>query len=261
MKKLFGLFLLFAMLLSAPVLYAQDDDLDDLDFSEDEEYNDMEKGYFTLGGGYMANLFQPNFDELNKMLVGPLGMKELDGYLLMHGGQGFVTIGSYDVRVGFFSYGGNEYVEEEESGSPHRKFEYYAGVNGLSIDYALYRPFENTMLIIMPGINIGWGTLALEYSQTNGDANWNDIKPEADSENFMNRMESGFFFVQPTVNLEWSPTSFLLFRAAVSYTVTGQYEWNYNGLSTFGSEGSVPEDVSANGLSVQLGVYFGLFNY
>ena len=261
MKKIFGLFLLFAMLFSAPVLFAQDDDLDDLDFSEDEEYNDMKSTYFALGGGYMANLFQPNFDELNNLVVDKLGFDKLDGYLLMHGGEGFVAVGSYNIRVGFLSYGGTEFVEDQQEGSINRKFEYYAGVNGLSINYALYTPFENTMLIIMPGVNIGWGTLALEYSQSSSDANWYNIKPEADSENFTNRMESGFLFVQPTINLEWAPTSFMVVRVAVSYTVTGQYEWEYNGLSSFGDEGAVPEEVNANGMSVQLGVFFGLFGY
>ncbi|MDA3842906.1 MAG: hypothetical protein PF588_00875, partial [Candidatus Kapabacteria bacterium] len=133
--------------------------------------------------------------------------------------------------------------------------------DGLSINYALYTPFENTMLIIMPGVNIGWGKLRLEYSQSSSDANWFNIKPEADSESFTNRMESGFLFVQPTINLEWAPTSFMVFRVAVSYTITGQYEWAYNGLSEFTDEGAVPDEVNANGMSVQLGIFFGLFNY
>ncbi|MFP4529591.1 MAG: hypothetical protein ACLFQX_13680, partial [Candidatus Kapaibacterium sp.] len=142
--------------------------------------------------------------------------------------------------------------------------EFSLSYNGFAIDYAI-TPIKS--LAILPGLNLGWGSMTLEAFQTrkyaDGGMDWGEFNPGRDGYDFMKHAEAGFMFVEPTLNVEFALTSFSMIRVSGSYAVTftGSVfttDWEFNRITPLEN---VPDGINGNGFKLQAGLFIGLFNY
>lgn len=254
-------------------MFSQDEEIDDLTF-EVTPLQEEKPPYFSVAGGYMGTIVFLNFDELNKTAKG-LALEELSSPIYMSGVQGFSAIGIIpNLRLGFQGMGGWRLVESDvkipknpiavpplnDSITVKRSFEYAVSYNGISIDYGIIL-FKS--LAIVPGITVGWGDVTLESFQTKNDIDWNNYGNENNFEtDYFKRAKAVFSYVQPNLNIEYALTPFFMFRFNAGYfysfALTGDWDWKYNRSA---SMKNTPSDINASGLSVQFGLFLGLFNY
>jgi hypothetical protein len=237
--------------------------LDSLDLSfEDSPVTEVDQPYFAVGGGYIFTVFYPNFDDLNNMLTTngfPFGEKIFETPVFMHGAQVFTAVGIIpNTRVGFFWNGGTKLLEKDIAGANLKQsFEYSVDVSGLSLNYA-WVPFSH--FAVLPGVNTFWGRIILESYQTQKNVEWGVFKPGADTTNFLNRAEAGFLYVQPNVSVEYAITVFAAIRLNAGYTFSFMQDWEFNRNAKI-NDGSLMSNFNADGFSVQLGLFIGLFSY
>jgi len=253
---------LFLILMAIPI-YSQDDQIDDLNF-EPTQLDESSIPYFGIAGGYTGTFFFPKFDDLNSHLKS-MGFQlgEFETPMYLNGVQGFTAIGIIpNMRIGFFGVTGSKTQKANfniNGASVEQGLDYYVSLTGINIDYG-FVPFKS--LAILPGINLGWGGLTLESYQGVKDIDWTHFKSEVDTLSFMNRAKSTFSFIQPNLNIEFTLTSYFMIRGSVGYNysfaLTGDWEWEMNKYSNLKN---VPSGINANGLTAQLGIFLGLFNY
>jgi hypothetical protein len=100
--------------------------------------------------------------------------------------------------------------------------------------------------------------MTFEATKTNSAYSWSDFDNMND-ENFIKRAETGYWFVQPQLNIEYAVTGVLAFRLNANYILPfGQKDWKYNNSKELTNTLS---DIETKGFSVQLGLMVGLFNY
>lgn len=246
-------------------LWAQDDLLDDFTI-EDVPQEDVSTPYFGVGGGFIASFFFANFDELNKLVDNPgmLAGKKFDGAIPMFGAQGFAAIPFIpNTRIGFTSAGGSKSVDGTalvDTVSYKRKFEYFVTYSALTFDYA-FTPIKG--LAVLPGIMGGWGSMKVRASQTpavgerkiDGEFNFG-----TGTTNNYREIVAGHTTITPNLNIEYAVTPFSMIRVGAGYNLTlNTPSWDAdNGIT---SVSGVSEDIKMNGLSVQAGIFIGLFNH
>jgi hypothetical protein len=275
MKYLY-LFLLAILVITFPVI-AQDDELDELDFEmqDYEQFEDEATPYFAIGGGPVLNMLFLDFDEINNFLSSTgynLGNEDfkLDGILYQFGAQGVISIGLVDnVRIGVIGMGGKKSPKDPldlkvpdisgDSVDVKRFLDFYSGYTGITLDYEIV-PFKNFNFAIVPGITLGWGILKLECYQTQSGINWKDYNPGNDGVNFSSTMQTSFWNAIPKLSFEYSPTFLSMFRASIGYSTSFGYDWylNNNGDAKVKD---VPAGINTNGLTIQLAILLGIFNY
>lgn len=133
-------------------------------------------------------------------------------------------------------------------------------MNGFSLDYG-YVPFKG--FAILPGLNLGWGRYELESIETPLNVDWSDFDKIDITNTKMNQIENSFMFVQPQISFEYAVTNFAMLRANVAYNVTFDNplvdkEWVLNKTTDIKN---VPSKMNSNGVSFEIGIYLGLFNY
>lgn len=124
---------------------------------------------------------------------------------------------------------------------------------GLSAHYA-YVPYEH--LALLAGFDLGYGSMNLkEYfvsmKYENGFHSSND--------NGFKMFEKSFLFTTPSVQIEYSVTSFLAFRAEFAYniTITQDENWTFNILGTQSDLGSF----SLSSYKLSLGIIVGIVDF
>lgn len=268
MWRKFSFLILVISFILVNILHAQDEKLDSLDFSIESAPGEMQSTpYFAIAGGYTGTFIFLNFDNLNKHLSDNGFGFATDAFkkpLYMSGAQGFTAIGIIpNLRVGFFGMGGSSIAEMNttiDSVACKRSFNYSVSFNGLNIDYAIV-PWKSVAFI--PGVSFGWGSLTMEsYQNQTGDNSWIDLKPNANAINYFNRAKATYSFIQPNLNVEFAVTTFFGLRLSAGYmwtfSFTGDYGWQYNNTSKLVD---VPKSINASGLTLQFGLFMGLFNY
>jgi hypothetical protein len=236
---------------------------DDYDFSE-IPVEEEEIPYIGVGGGYQLVMTLMNLDELNARVAVPLGLPEFSGQFFMHGGGGWTAIGIIpNVRLGVFGGGGSKEVSMD-SGDYHRSLRFSSGYTGALIDYAI-TPFSK--FTIAPGVMIGGAGIALEYAQTHSDGDSATFDRLFDppslggTSNNANRqmaIERNYFFWQPMLNLEYALTQFILVRAGGGYMFSTGKKTDWTDRHAVDVT-QVPEGINADGVTLQLGVFIGLF--
>jgi len=258
--KLFRiLFVLTAILFLNSNLFSQDDKIDDFSFVS-EPLQSESSPYFALGGGVTINFGLFNYDEVNKVLNTFIPGKAFDGNMTQIGGEGFTgLIYINNLRATFFSYGGSKsesLTQTIDSKNYTRKFDFSTGMWGASFDYAIV---PTKKLAILPGIGIGRSSINIDAYQSQSEFQWSDIKPDFNNPNvFRHQLEGTYWSLKPQINIEYALTSFMMIRAGVGYNFGFGYDWKYNKEA---EAIGVPDDMNANGLSIQTGIFFGLFNY
>lgn len=257
MKFLLGLPLLAALVFSTflPAM-AQDDDLDKLSF-EETPLSDEKSPYFAVGGGFVGTFHFTNFDELKKNTkLSEYGVADLKAPLFIYGAQGFTAIPFIsNLRAGVFGTAGGQQVVVKNLDTT-RSLNYSLSVTGLSLDYA-FQPLKK--LVILPGVNLGAGTITIETGQTVGTRDYTKELGKPDNpNNFYNKLTGGFLFVQPNINIEYAFTAFSLLRLNAGYMVGFSPSWKADRSDA--EVANMPKDINANGLTLQFGVFVGLFN-
>ncbi|HYF02996.1 MAG TPA: hypothetical protein VEC36_06450 [Patescibacteria group bacterium] len=261
MKFLLALALAFALVQPA---FSQDDELDDFKF-DDAPGAETEAPYFAVAGGYLATLFFPSFEELNKTVTGTFGLEELKTPVFVQGGEGFIAFPYIkNSRIGFFGIAGGtdrqrdvrvaNPVAETDTLTASRNFEYRVSFTGISLDYAL---MLGRKFAIVPNARVGFGTMSLQAYQGVEERNWTDFNASANNVNYLNRLEANYWFVQPGIHFEFAATPFFMVRASGGYTLSFMPgEWEYNHVSRVTT---VPSEIKATGATAQIGIFLGLF--
>lgn len=255
--------LILVSAMSGYIAKAQDDKLDSLDFNLENPPEAKKPPYFAIAGGYTGTLLWVNFDDVNAHFGKNFGLDDMKAPMYMSGAQGFTAIGIIpNVRLGFFGMGGSKLKEATmymNSDTVKRSLNYSVSFNGISIDWA-YIPWKSVAII--PGISFGWGNMIIEnyQAQTSG-YSWNNIKPSGDTINYLNRAETTYSFLQPNINVEFAVTPFFALRLNAGYATTFSLfgsSWKYNVNAALNN---VPPKITASGMTLQFGIFLGLFNY
>lgn len=260
--KLLGSVLIFTLIFSFSNLMSQDDELANLGF-EEEPAQEVDEVYFGIGGGLTGTMLFANFDDLNDFIkTSNLGFddKEVSSPYFMLGGEVFsVPIVFPNYRLSFFwqsSLTNFETIQKINNIDYERNLDYTLSFGGFSIDRA-FIPMKS--LALMAGVSLGWGNVELELSQGQSEISWKPPFNQADPNNFINRAESSFYYLQPHINLEYALTSFFIVRIGAGYNLAFSGDWTYNHRTNIKD---VPEKIGKpDGLVLNLGLFMGLFNY
>lgn len=238
----------------------QDDRIDDYSF-ESSELKTESTPYFAIAGGATFTFQFANFDAVNNHLkANNFNVGEFSGQVNLWGGEGFTGLVYVpNLRMGFFSYGGSKVLANDSvafsTSNVKREVEYTIGLTGISLEYA-YVPLKS--FAIVGGLAFGKGDISIQTYHSTSETKWEDFKPDVDQYNNLNLAEANYWFVKPNVHFEYALTNFLMFRFGASYNYTFGSDWNQNYSSALKN---VPDDLNANALQLQAGIFLGLFNY
>lgn len=238
------------ILLSTFVANAQDDKLNQFSF-EDVPTEDVRPPYFAVAGGPTATWLFTNLSDVNSFINGIAGSSYASP-LLMFGGEGFFAIGFIpNVRAGIM---GAASINTIQNTDKTRRVEYSLSLTGIVLDYAI-TPFKGFSII--PGVAGGLGVSNFEITQASGNQTFGQITPTPAATNYMRRLRSNLTYVMPRLNLEYAFTSFSMIRVNAGYNLSFMGEWQADNLSPVSG---VPAGINATGLTVQVGLFVGLFN-
>jgi hypothetical protein len=240
-----------------PVLRAQDDDLEDMDF-EEVPIVEERPTYFAIGAGYIGTLSWINLDEINAKISNDFLLPEYSGSLYLSGAHGFTGIGIIpNLRLGFFGITGKQKVDQNQDSIKYGS-SLSLNYTGFSVDYGFVL-FDH--FAILPGIQVGWSSLNINIYRTLNTADspdWTQIKLEDNPEYFSKDMNGSFWYVQPQIYLEYALTPFLMARASAGYNLSFNTSWEYNSSADLKN---VPDGITTGGFSAQFGIFVGLFNF
>ncbi|MBM2813837.1 MAG: hypothetical protein HW421_599 [Ignavibacteria bacterium] len=239
-------------------LSSQDNMLDSLNFEPATEPTHT-KQYFGIGIGYTGSFLFSDFKKLNDDIVKKFGLDDLKSPVFLSGIEGFiVTFKIPNLRIGLSGKGGSALSEKTMNiaGTDYkRSVEYKLFLSGLSFEY-VFMPFNSVAII--PGFGGGIASLSVEAYQGNKKA-WTEIN-ETINENFLNRAEISYWYLQPSVSIEWAVTDYMVLRGNAGYSISllNTSNWKYNRNAELSG---VPPEINSNGLTAQVGIFFGLFNF
>lgn len=245
-----SLFLLFALLAPASLLAQGGGE----QFSFDDIVVDDAKQYYVaVGGGYAGMMTFANNDELNKVSA-KLGLPAFDGPMTMHGGGGLVSLLFVpNLRLGVYGAGGSKAVVQVTD-TVQTTLRFGTAVTGVQIDYAvrLFKAF--TML---PGVMVGPETYSLEMTRSEkGGADFDGLFSSNQGLNRSANISNSHVFYYPSINFEYAITQFFMLRLGAGYKGTfGDGTWTDAGDVAIRNAPAI----NANGLSVQFGLFLGLF--
>jgi hypothetical protein len=261
MKKF--IYLLITALFLSVNLFAQDDRLDDFSFDE-EPLQEESVPYFALGGGGTVNFAFVNYDDINSFITSAENntmLDEMDGQMLTWGFEIFTGVVFVpNMRAGYYYTNGAKISSKDVdiNGTMYnRNLEFRALQHGINLEYA-WSPVKSFAFV--PGVGIGWGTIEMNYYQSrNGEIYFTDYgNPDELGNNFWQKMSRGNFHVNPRITVEYAVNNFAMVRGSASYNHTFSQDWQLNGNAALKN---VPDGINPSGISAQIGIFFGLFNY
>lgn len=237
----------------------------DLDEDFENEYPEEKLPYVGLGPGVTATFIFMDLEELNK-LAHSFEVDEFGGPLTVYGGGViFTPIFVRNIRVGMYAFGGYhrssrpKLIDDVEYNRTLRFGIRFQGSAG--IEYAV--PVSGRFTVL-PALIAGWGSYALEFTQSTKpnvafSQAWDPRNFDTSTVSDHNRavrMLNYHAFIYPTLHLEYAITGSLMVRGSVGYHYalldnewTSESETIYDGVPS----------INANGPTVQLAVFFGLF--
>jgi len=250
--------------------FSQDDEFENYRF-DDDKTSSQKTPYFALSFGETASFLFMNYDEINSK--NNVFNDEFSGPMLTWGFNFFTALSPLinNARLGVSYQTGSKYLETSTNyplllpngNTVNQNVNFYRNISlratGIHFDYA-FVPLKS--LAILPGIGVKWGNMILEQYMTVMPADWNNIGVTTTIP-FNEKLNYKFLAFEPTVNVEYAFTGYLMFRASASYMLTMdspfvKNAWTINGNNAYTG---VPEGVKPQGFSVTLGLYLGLFNY
>jgi hypothetical protein len=215
---------------------------------------------FSIAGGPTVGYHTNNTDDINNALR-QIGIPELEKGFLTLGGGGFVDLpfgGFQNIRIGGFGNGFSTSQTATVDGLK-KTAEYSYGEGGLQIDYRLS---PSRYIDFTFGAQLATGTLEIMlYQSAPGYGNWNNIISELtgtnSSVNISRSLSTRFYSVQPQAGIGAFLASFIYAKLNVGY------EFGFNGDWEVDDDivaADVPSGIKADGINVNLGLYFGLFS-
>lgn len=223
--------------------------------------------YVGSGAGFTPTVIFIDVDELNALAA----EVELDGVnnpMLTYGASiVFTPIFIRNVRVGFnlmIGYHATDGTVRINAEEYLRKLRFgIRFMGGVQAEYAIRL---STGLVLMPGLVTGIGSYALEFTQSRSgtlafEEAWNPDRfngsaPPGTSRNYAMMLERNVLFLRPTVSLEYALTPFVMARLGTGYNLGLPGGW----VDESGAKYDGVPDVSANGPTIQLGLFIGLFS-
>ncbi len=247
-----------------PTDQQMDEGIDTLDLYT-TNLEEQKETYFAIGLGATGSFLFNNFDDLNKQMATTFpGIPEFKSPTFMYGFNVFTGIPWIPGwRVGYFNSIGAKNVEisasvqdpadQTKTVSVKQGVDYSIAISGLHVDYGfiLFPRF-----VVLPGVNLGWGKVAVEQYQSHSDADWKDFTLANDPLNKFARADASFLHVQPTLNVEWMIQQGIMIRLSGGYAMNFETsDWNLNSSSTLKG---VPSSVRGNGFNAQMGLFVQL---
>ncbi|MBC8145013.1 MAG: hypothetical protein H7X80_05465 [bacterium] len=240
----------------------------DLDEDFANEFPDEPLTYVGLGPGVTATFIFMDLAELNT-LAKSFEVDEFGGPLTVYGGGViFTPIFVPNIRLGFYAFGGYHRSSRPkmiDSVVYNRTLRFGIRFQGSAgVEYAIPVSGRFTML---PAVIAGWGSYALEFTQSTSNSVpfsqvWDprnfDTNTVAVMSNYNRavRMLNYHAFIYPTVHLEYAISGNLMVRGSVGYRYgLLDKEWTNESETVYEN---VPS-ITANGPTLQLAVFFGLF--
>ena len=226
---------------------------------------EQKETYFAIGLGATGSFLFNNFDDLNKQIATAFpGIPEFKSPTFMYGFNVFSGIPWIPGwRVGYFNSIGSKNVEISsqvpdptdltKTATVKQGVDYSIALSGLHVDYGfiLFRRF-----VLLPGVNLGWGKVAVEQYQSHSDVDWKEFTLGNDALNKFSRADASFLHVQPTLNVEWMIQNGIMIRMSGGYAMNFETsDWKLNSSSTLSG---VPTSVRGNGFSAQIGLFLQL---
>jgi hypothetical protein len=171
-----------------------------------------------------------------------------------------------NLRLGGYGFSGSRSessttfpVVGDNTNSLNNEVEYSIGGGAFTIEYTM--PFIKN-IAVSAGVMLGGGAIEIEAYQNSTNPNWNAIWDQLyQGSNTIDKqlsMNSSFFFMSPTLNVDFPITRFLALRGGLGYQFTFGSDWEIaNGKTISG----VPSGLSADGFFIQTGLLIGLFAF
>jgi len=213
---------------------------------------------FGAAGGFTPVIIFPDYDVVNSKIT-QLGMNELSGPMFAMGGGGYAYVMIIDnLRLGGIGFSGLK-TETSKSGNLNNETNYSLGGGALTIEYTM--PFVKNMAL-SAGFMIGGGSLDIDTYQNAGEFSWNgvwdDIVATSPTTYSEVSIKNSFYFVTPTINLDFPITRFLALRGGVGYQFTFGNDWEIGNERKLTG---VPAGLNGNGFVIQTGILIGLFAF
>lgn len=258
--KIFYFFI--AVILSNISIFAQESNIDDFNY-ETEDVKTEAQGYFSIGAAYTATLNFVNFDDVN-LINKKFGFEDFKTPLLANGFEiktGTVLFKNFN--IGFFSNSGiaQKIADTTLSSINYKRINSYSIENlGFLFEYSIV-PVKS--LAISPGLQIGFGKIGIEYSQSPSMVNYQELPIKSAENSYFNVFEKSFLNIEPKLSIEYAVTTFLMFRVTASYNISidnpvSGGNWTYNGASEVNN---LPEKINMQNFNLQLGLFIGLMNF
>ena len=200
----------------------------------------------------------PNYDDINSNLT-QLGMSEFDGPLVTWGGGGYAYVMIIDnLRLGGYGFSGSK-AETSTTNSLENEVSYSIGGGAFTIEYTM--PFIKN-IAVSAGLMTGGGAIEIDAYQNSTNPNWNMVWDQLyNGSNTVDKqlsMKNSFFFLSPTLNVDFPVTRFLALRGGIGYQFTFGSDWEIaNGRKI----DNVPSGLNADGFFIQTGLLIGLFAF
>lgn len=217
------------------------------------------------GGGWVFQHIKPDgLDYINEKFVTALGFSELrDDGLLLNGITGRGNVGNGLMIGGIITWNSEERKinhtiinDLNEEHNVVRGMKFSTGYFGVTVDkrYVLTKN-----IITSFGAMLGWGSFELDFSQTDGEYDADNINQQMDSSanNFMH-LEKNYILFQPRIETLFRINSWFGIRAEAGYMLSYSYHdgWN-NVLADDTYELRNSEESKYDGLTISIGPWFG----
>jgi len=229
---------------------------------QEEPVSKSKKTIVRMGGagGFTPLLLFWDVNKINKAIYSENVPKLQNRPIYLYGGQGYGYIMLLEnLRIGGMGVGGQQSSSLiDVTDQVRRDLDATVNIGGVTIDYVL--PILER-LDFTAGICLGWGSLNFKIRRDNYNlkfwydliSDWGNNKSEF---NFQKEIDGSFFIAQPSINLEYAILRWISLRVGVSYLKMLNPEWKLD--DKFEVVG-VPSDLTANGIVINTGIFFGTF--
>jgi hypothetical protein len=215
--------------------------------------------YKALGIGYTGTLFFNKVDKLNEMLK-ELELPDLSLPIYLHGFNSFLALeptGGFS--IGFNYSAGSKTVDKKLSGELAdytRYLSYRVGFTSVDLNFA-FLPFKD--FAILTGVSMAYSTLKIESYQTKSEYKFdNKFEKNSDPNRYFNSYDGTFYTAQPHLTLQYKLASNFLFKASGGYNFSFSPDWKLNRESKIKN---MPTDIKPDGMSIDIGLSIGIFDF
>jgi len=212
---------------------------------------------FGVAVGFTPTVMFPDLSHINDRMQ-TMGLESFpESGIVTYGGGGYAYLTFIkNLRIGGTGYAGSNTKSATVDGD-NLSVEYSTGGGAITLEYTI-PTIKNVAFSV--GFMLGGGSTEIDIYKSAGTINWDDIwsgqssTGRADHKN----MRNSYYFVSPTINLDFPLNRFSALRIGGGYQFTMFNDWEYNnGLSLDG----VPENSHSDMWFIQTGIFVGFFAF